>query len=191
MAVQTLKDKNKVDTPLTARYELFCQSYSSCPIGRKAAIAAGYSEKTATITASTLLTLPNIQRRIKELNDELFAKIGLTKENILGDMVLLAKHDIRKLYDEDGNLRPIHALSREEAIAITGIEVDELWEMEGRRRVQSGVTRKIKIIDKKGAQDTLIKVAGWAAPDKVAQTDVAGNDVKKQVIKINGKEIEF
>ena len=53
-----------------SRQEKFCLEYISGKSGQKAAANAGYSPRSARVTASRLLTKANIQRRIAELQNE-------------------------------------------------------------------------------------------------------------------------
>ena len=54
---------------LIKKHEAFCQEYIKDLIGAQAAIRAGYSKHTARITASKLLTKPNVKERIQSLMD--------------------------------------------------------------------------------------------------------------------------
>lgn len=55
---------------LNAKQEMFCKEYLIDLNGTQAAIRAGYSEKTATATASRLLTNVNVLARVKELKEK-------------------------------------------------------------------------------------------------------------------------
>lgn len=58
-------------TKLTAQQDKFCLMYRKyCGDGTKAAIAAGYSEKSAASMACQLLKNPKVQARIKKLADD-------------------------------------------------------------------------------------------------------------------------
>jgi hypothetical protein len=61
-----------LETPgdaLTERQEAFCRAYVECPVGAKAAVAAGYSPACARKQASRLLKHPLVIRRIHDLRD--------------------------------------------------------------------------------------------------------------------------
>lgn len=60
---------------MTRRERLFCQHYARAPSGTGAAIAAGYSEKTARQIASRLLTKVYIRQYIAELSEELDSEL--------------------------------------------------------------------------------------------------------------------
>jgi len=65
---------------LNDKYEKFAQEYSKDFNGTRAAIAAGYSEKTAASKASQLLTIVNIQERVAELKKKHAEKTEITAE---------------------------------------------------------------------------------------------------------------
>lgn len=55
---------------LNAKQEMFCKEYLIDLNATQAAIRAGYSERSATVTASRLLTNANILARVKELKEK-------------------------------------------------------------------------------------------------------------------------
>lgn len=55
---------------LNAKQEMFCKEYLIDLNATQAAIRAGYSERTARVTASKLLTKANILARVKELKEK-------------------------------------------------------------------------------------------------------------------------
>jgi phage terminase small subunit len=55
---------------LTAKQDMFCREYIIDLNATQAAIRAGYSERTARVTASNLLAKPNIAARVKHLKDK-------------------------------------------------------------------------------------------------------------------------
>ncbi len=59
-----------------SRHEIFAREYVKDLNGTRAAIAAGYSRKTARVTASQLLTKPNIQKLLAELTKRAFGNPG-------------------------------------------------------------------------------------------------------------------
>ncbi len=65
MAKRQSKEKK-----LTARHDRFCIEYMVDLNGAQAAIRSGYSAKTARITASKLLTNPNILKKIESLKEK-------------------------------------------------------------------------------------------------------------------------
>lgn len=97
-----------------AKHELFCQKYITRLNGRiyngtHAAIAAGYSAKTARTQASKLLTITNINERIEELKQKAMNRIQKDQYTALDLIVKAATDDIKnymRFYeDERGNIK--------------------------------------------------------------------------------------
>jgi len=83
---------------LTPKQELFCREYVVDMNATQAAIRAGYSKKTATPTASRLLTYVNIQNRVKELKEQKCSKIELSVESVMNGIL-----DTQRRAKEDDN----------------------------------------------------------------------------------------
>src|SRR5438046_2435023 len=91
------------ETPLRARERTFVEEYLTSLNGTKAAIAAGYSSKTARVTASQHLTKPNIQAALEAGYKERQARTRITADATVRAIACLAHSDIRKFYDEHGD----------------------------------------------------------------------------------------
>ena len=74
---------NDVDKPLTPKEEQFCHEFQVDLNGAAAARRAKYAEKSARITASKLLTKPNIARRLAELRKERLDKTDVEAEDVV------------------------------------------------------------------------------------------------------------
>lgn len=163
---------------MTAKMIKFCQEY--CVDGHitKAAIRAGYSEDTAYSTGSENMKKPEIQKYIEELQADAVKAAKITREKIALTLANVAFVDVRKFYTPESKLKDVKKIDKETATALVGIDVDELWERGEEGMEQTGVTKKIKLASRLQAIDMLNKMGGFYAPEKVAQTDGAGNDVK-------------
>ena len=71
----------------------------------------------------------------------------LSGARVLEELRRLAFADLRDLYDEDGNLKPLHTLTAEQAACIAGLEV---------------VKKNLTAGD--GEVDTVIKIKVWDKP---------------------------
>jgi phage terminase small subunit len=160
-----MKSKRK----LTAKQERFIKEYLVDLDATKAAKRAGYSKKTAgRIGHETLKKLENeIQAEIDKRNN----RIELTADRVLREVCRLALFDPRKLYDENGNLKPIHELDDDTAAAICGVEVFEEFSGKGKSRIHVGMTRKIKLHRKDAAQDKLMRHLGLFEKDNAQTAD--------------------
>ena len=73
---------------LPAQHKLFCEQYIKCKgNGTKAAIAAGYSKKTARSKASQLLTKVNLLEYINKLQNKVSEKILIETEWIMNELI--------------------------------------------------------------------------------------------------------
>ena len=64
---------------LTVRQKKFVEAYLQSGIGKEAAIAAGYSRRSAEQQASRLLAMPEVQRYRRELERKLFDELGISE----------------------------------------------------------------------------------------------------------------
>jgi len=63
---------------LNPRQKRFVQEYLRCGIGKEAAIAAGYSQKSAEQQASRLLAMSEVQAYRREMEQKLFDEMGIS-----------------------------------------------------------------------------------------------------------------
>lgn len=138
----------------------------------RAAIAAGYSENTATEQGSRLLTNVKVMEYLADKQSKLAIKHNMTLDIVVSEYKKIALFDIRKCFDENGDLIPIHELDDDTAGGIAGIEVYEEKGSGEEETFTSAKTKKIKISDKRAALDSICKVLGYNAPEK---SDVTNN----------------
>lgn len=93
----------------------------------------------------------------------------------------MAYCDIAEAYDQNGSLLPIKSIPIETRAAIVGVEVDDIFEGYGEDRSKVGETVKVKFADKLNALAQIVKIGGWAAPEKMAFTDPEGNAAKTEL----------
>ena len=119
-----------------ARMEKFCGLYAADPEGngKRCAIQAGYSEKTAASQASRLLKRADVRARIQELRADMVNELGLTAEHVTLKLY--------ELYSRCTQAVPVMA-----------------WDSEAKAWVESGEWR----FDSKGAakvMEMLMKLGG-------------------------------
>ena len=170
---------------LTIKQELFAQKYLETGNGSQAYRlsydAANMSDEAIRVEAHRLLQNPNVSLRVSVLQEYKLKRHEATADRVIAEYARLAFLDIRKAFDEEGNLKPIQEFDDDTAAAISGIEVEVRRaagesdvEMEGQphggalKRQYGTVSRvhKIKLADKKGALDSLAKTLG-IAPERV------------------------
>ncbi|MCE9567471.1 MAG: terminase small subunit [Planctomycetes bacterium] len=167
---------------LTVKQEAFVRNYfenggNASEAYRHAYDAENMSDKTIWEAASRLLADSKVSARVKELKERHLKRHDVTIDRVLQEFARLAYLDVRKVFDEEGNLKAIHELDDDTAAAITSLEVEQTYqpsevdeELEGqshggalkRRRGTAAGARlhKIKLSDKKGALDSLAKYLG-------------------------------
>ncbi len=133
-----------------SRHEIFAREYVKDLNGTRAAIAAGYSRKTARVTSSQLLTKPNIQKLLAELTKKKADKLDLSAEKVLSELSRMGFSnflDYVKVTKEGDAYVDLSNLTREQVAAIQEITVDEY--MEGKGKHARTVKRtKLKLVDK-------------------------------------------
>lgn len=140
--------------------------------GLQAAITAGFSAKTAGSKANQLLKEIEVRAIIDEANKKASELAGLSVERTLLEIARLAYADPRKLYDQDGNLIPIHMLDDDTAATIASVEIDETFSGKGDERIISGYLRKIKQHGKTQALDMAMKHLKLYSEDAPAGTTI-------------------
>jgi phage terminase small subunit len=86
-------------TGLTGKQLIFCHELLIDFNATRAAIAAGYSKKTARSIASELLTKPNISAEITKMRNEMIIKVDVNREKILMEYMKIAFSDITNYMD--------------------------------------------------------------------------------------------
>ena len=140
------------------RAERFAREYIQDFNGARAAIAVGYSEKTARAAGSRMLTKVIVRDRLAELAKAKMESLDVSTERILLELARIAFRDVRKLFDLEGNLKSIKDLDDDSAAAISSIDHDELFQYFGEgQRKKIGTTTKVKMSDKVKALELLGK----------------------------------
>lgn len=165
---------------MTPKQQRFIQEYALNPNATEAAIKAGYSEKTASEMGYENLNKPQIKAAIKELLDKDLTKVGMTRERVMQEYARLGTFDVRKLYDAEGKMIPIHKLDDDTAAAIGGVDIAYNGE--------KTVTTKIKVSDKKAALDSVAKIHGMfvekhehSGPDGQPIETISSNDAAMRI----------
>jgi phage terminase small subunit len=158
---------------LTPKQDSFCQKYielgNASEAYRQSYDASDMKPETVNRKAKELLDNGKIAARIEELKARQLRRHDVTIERVVEEYSKLAFLDIRKVFDEEGNLRPVHELDPDTAAAISGLEIEKRISAIAGPDVQSH-THKIKLTDKKGALDSLAKYLGMF----VEKTEISG-----------------
>ena len=158
---------------LTDKQRAFVQEYLIDLNATQAAIRAGYSMKNADKIASQLLGKTRISQAIAEALERRAERTEITADMVLKQYKRLAFFDIRKLYDESGNLKPVNEWDDDTAAAVSGIETTAI---QGRDDIPQ-VVRKVKLTDRRAALADIGKHLGMFTE----RPAVAPDDVAKQI----------
>lgn len=162
------------------RKRLFVEAYiANGGNATEAAKAAGYSAKTAGQQGHALLKEPEVSAAVAAKQQKLAVKFELTTEAVLRNLAQAVFFDPRKLYREDGSLKPIQELDDDTAQALAGFEVVEMaggaaiGGEEGIQHVPM-YTKKVKWLDKNAAREQAMKHLGQYREDNDQRNPLAG-----------------
>lgn len=139
---------------LTPKQERFVAEYLVDLNATQAAIRAGYSPKTANQQGPRLLVNDGIAAAVAEQQTKHLQRADLTATRVLQEIKRISFSDIRRVFNEYGNLKPVSELSDDEAAAIGSVEV---------------VIKNAAAGD--GHTDTIHKIKHW---DKLKALELAG-----------------
>lgn len=152
------------------RYDLFVEAFLRNGRNQtQAAITAGYAPDSAKVKGSQLLKVPYVAGRVAERTENIVAEAVLTTDRWAKEMAAIAYFDPAKLYDEQGNLIPIHQLPAEVRAAISSIDVERRMEGKGADAVPVDHT-KVRVWDKNTALSNVGKHLGMFERDNRQKT---------------------
>jgi phage terminase small subunit len=96
------KTQSQLQHRTSHRETVFVREYLCDPNGTRAAIAAGYSSKTAYVAASRMLRKVKVQVLLKQLMEERPQRLDISVDRILQELARIAFFDPRKLFNHDG-----------------------------------------------------------------------------------------
>ena len=149
------KPRQKAD-----RRARFAREYAKNLNATQAAIRAGYAPKSAKVTGSRLLSDANVSAQVAEIFKRVGEEEAITVERTKKAIARIAYGDIRQLFDEHDNLRPIRELSEDEAAMLAGVESFEEYQGRGEEREAVGLVRKVKIRDTIRALEQTMSILG-------------------------------
>jgi phage terminase small subunit len=161
---------NRYNPKPTRKQLFFVAEYLVDLNGTQAAIRAGFSPRTAAKQAPQLLARPCIQTAIREAMEDREKRTNIRSDKVLREIARIGFSDIRKAFDDSGELKQLKELDDDTAAAISSIEI-----------ISSGdgsLIKKIKVWDKNSALEKLCKHLGLYDAEKLSI------DLKAKVEKI-------
>jgi phage terminase small subunit len=109
---------------LPDRQEIFIQEYLKTRNATKAAIKAGYSEKTARVQGSDLLTKPDIKARIEAEMIKLQKKHEIGRDRVVKEAAAIAFSNIKHTFrDGSYEIKTLDELTPQQQRAIQSVEI--------------------------------------------------------------------
>lgn len=144
--------------PLTPKQQRFVSEYRKDCNATRAAIAAGFSKKSATKIGSQLLDKTGVREALALKEARLLQLTDITADRTRIELARIGYADPRKFYDENGDLLAIDKLDDDSAAVIAGTEHIMKNATAGDGKIDRVL--KIKQWDKNRALDTLAKIQG-------------------------------
>lgn len=168
---------------LTPKQEAFCHEYVKNSFNAtSAALAVGFSEKTAYSQASRLLTKVEVLKKIQSLKDKILNKIQVSTEEVLSVVKELAFFDARLAFDEYSRLLPVKDWPDEVARCVAQVDnFEEYGRDEDGNKYPIGVVRRVKFWNKPQAIEMLMKYLGLFEKDNQQRPTNIYNIEKVQI----------
>lgn len=162
---------------LTEKQKIFCREYILDWNATRAAKAAGYSEDTAGAIGHENLNKPEIQDQIKEIQLDLEKVAGISRLRILNEHLKIVNTSIAHLHLTWITRKEFEQLTDDQKAAISEISTQTRTELGfkpgGDEPVPIEVEYvKIKLYDKQKSMDSIVKMLGYSAPERIEQTSV-------------------
>lgn len=156
---------------LTDKQELFAREYLKDLNGTRAAIRAGYSEKTANEQASRLLANVNVQKFVAELKSARVEQTGIDAAYVLRRLVEIDQMDVLDILLQNGELKPIKDWPKVWRTTLSGMDVVEMASADS-----AALLKKIKWPDKVKNLELLGKHVSVQAFKEQTSTEITGAD---------------
>ena len=154
---------------LTDKQEKFCYEYVLHLNATKAAINAGYSEKTAYSIGGENLKKPEIQERIRYMQDNLAETAQLSALKVLKEHEKIAYSSIAHMHQTWIERKDFEELTDDQKACIKSISTKILKKNIGTKEDPEIVDVeyvKIELYDKQKALDAINQMLGYNAPTK-------------------------
>lgn len=164
-----------MEKKLNHRQQRFCEEYVIDYNGTRAAIAAGYSPKSARQTACDILTKPYIQNYIDEIQKDLSKLTGVTATRNILELKKIAYSSITSFKKDWMTEKEFDSLSEEQLACISDIQYQTRTTGETTETIV-----KFKLHDKQRAIEILNKMLGFNESDKLDIT-TNGKDINERI----------
>jgi len=157
------------------KHESFAHLVAKGDLPEDAYITVGYSKKGARQAAHKLLQRTDIIERKNEIESAIAEKVvektAIDEARVIEELSHSALFDIRSMFDEEGNMIPIHKLPENVTRAIASIDVQTTWQGKG-EEAEPVTTKKIKFVCKKSSLELIGKnLKMWTEKQEITGKD--------------------
>lgn len=118
------------------------------------------SVEAARSSAAELLTSANVTQYVTKALEERQKRVHVTQDWVIEELAKIAGFDPRKLFDDQGGVKPVSEWDDSTAASISDFQAAELFGGEGEDRQAIGLVKKISTRDKVKALELLGKHLG-------------------------------
>ena len=167
---------------LTGKQRRFCEEYVIDWNGTRAAIAAGYSKKTAHVIAQENLRKPYIEEYLDEIQKDIAKLAGVSALRNAQEFKKIAFSNITDFKDGWMSEVEFDNLSQESKAALSEIQYIDRETKFGNERIV-----KFKLHDKMKALENLNKMFGFESASKIDHT-TNGKDLPAMILNVDPLE---
>jgi len=133
--------------------------------GKQAAIRAGYTPRSAEVTASRLLSNAKVRAELDSAIAARNAKVELRAEDVIRELQRVGMSDPLDVVNDEGGIKPLRDMPVAARRAIASIEVEDVWDGDKESgRFPCGKVTKLKFWPKVTALEQLCKHLNLYAP---------------------------
>jgi phage terminase small subunit len=147
---------------LTVLQSKFIANYMRHGVGSRAVIEAGGSPNGASVAANRLLKNPKVAAEIARRRQVSENRTQLNADMVMNELKNLVVSNVQDLFDDQGNLKPIHELPADVAKTISSLEMGD----------KGPGIKKLKQHSKLGAIELASKLLGMLKNQEAAQASV-------------------
>jgi phage terminase small subunit len=154
---------------LTLKQARFLEEYLVDLNGKAAAIRAGYSQRTAEVQASQLLSNYKIRVALEDAMQARSKRTEVTADRVVAEYARIAFANMRDYLPKKGETIDLQRLDQDRTAAVEEIIIDEFVDQAGTVHRRT----RVKLHDKKAALDSLAKHLGMFVDPRVAEQTFA------------------
>lgn len=136
---------------LTDNQKRFCEEYIIDLNGTKAAIRAGYSEKTAEVQASRLLRNAKVLEFVSQLKEKRSERTEITADMVVKELAKIGFNNLQDYIDEGNTIKDLKTIPRDHAASVESIKIIEtVWDGGTKTATTFKLHDKVSALEKLG-----------------------------------------